>query len=202
MISHQAGHGPNAGSTLYPTIGVMNEITLRPLESVPESELAALSDEVFGYEQPSNLLSEVLAAEGAATRGRLHETATGAFGLAALRGDKLIGWTEGFRVGSNQFHMLNSGVAIAERRSGVYSMLVQAVLDHATAAGYSSIRSLHVAANTPVIVAKLRLGFFIAGFEYSEVYGPLVQLKYLVSEQRRKLYQSRTESLRAALPER
>ena len=176
----------------------MSEITLRPLDTVPEPELAALSNAVFGHEKPSELLADVVAAETAARSAPASEKPPGAFGLAALRGNKLVGWTQGFRVGSNQFHMLNSGVAIAERRSGVYSQLVQAVLDHAQSHGYSTVRSLHIAHNTPVIVAKLRLGFFIAGFEYSEVYGPLVQLKYLIGEQRRSLYQARTESIRPA----
>ena len=177
----------------------MTEITLHPLDTVPESELAALSDEVFGHEQPSELLADVVAAEAAAAQSpQTDERPPGTFGLAALRANKLVGWTQGFRIGSNQFHMLNSGVAIAERRTGVYSQLVQAVLDHAKSHGYSAVRSLHVATNTPVIVAKLRLGFFIAGFEYSEVYGPLVQLKYLVGEQRRNLYNARTQSIRPA----
>jgi ribosomal protein S18 acetylase RimI-like enzyme len=176
----------------------MTDITLRSLNTVPEPELAALSDEVFGHEQPSELLADVVAAEAHAYSVQTDEKQPGTFGLAALRGNKLVGWTEGFRVGSNQFHMLNSGVAVAERRTGVYSQLVQAVLDHAKSHGYSTVRSLHVATNTPVIVAKLRLGFFIAGFEYSEVYGPLVQLKYLVGEQRRRLYRARTESIRPA----
>lgn len=176
----------------------MIEITLLPLDTVPEAELSALSDEVFGHEQPSELLADVVAAEAAARPAQTDEKPPGAFGLAALRGNKLVGWTQGYRVGTNQFHMLNSGVAIAERRTGVYSQLVQAVLDHAKSHGYSTVRSLHVATNTPVIVAKLRLGFFIAGFEYSEVYGPLVQLKYLVGEQRRSLYQARTDSIRPA----
>ena len=176
----------------------MTEITLRPLDTVPATELAALSDEVFGHEQTSELLADVVAAEAAAQSAQTDEKLPGTYGLAALRANKLVGWTQGFRVGSNQFHMLNSGVAIAERRTGVYSQLVQAVLDHAKSHGYSTVRSLHVDANTPVIVAKLRLGFFIAGFEYSEVYGPLVQLKYLIGEQRRSLYKARTESIRPA----
>ena len=92
--------------------------------------------------------------------------------------------------------MLNSGVAIAERRNGVYSQLVRAVLTHVQSQGYIAVRSLHVAANSPVIIAKLRLGFHISGFEYSEVYGPLVQLKYLVGEPRRSLYHTRAAAIR------
>ena len=89
----------------------MTEITFRPLDTVPEPDLAALSDAVFGHEVPSELLADVVAAESAARSPQANERLPGSFGLAALRGNKLIGWTQGFRVGSNQFHMLNSGVA-------------------------------------------------------------------------------------------
>ncbi len=176
----------------------MTEVTLRPLEDTPETELAALSSEVFGDEQASELLADVLAAEARARVDQSAERPQGTFGLAAYRGARLVGWTQGYRVGTNLFHMLNSGVAVAERRSGIYSMLASAVIEHARSQGYVAIRSLHVAANSPVIIAKLRLGFFIAGFEYSEVYGPLVQLRYLVSQTRRELYGARTASLRPA----
>ena len=64
----------------------MTEVTLHPLEVVPESELADLSAEVFGDEQPSELLAEVLAAEAAARGGQADERAQHTFELAAFRG--------------------------------------------------------------------------------------------------------------------
>ena len=50
----------------------------------------------------------------------------------------------------------------------------------------------------PRAIAKLRLGFQVSGFEYSEVYGPLVRLTYLVGEARRNLYKARTVPIRSA----
>ena len=47
---------------------------------------------------------------------------------------------------------------LAERRKGVYSQLVRAVLSHASAKGYASVTSRHVAANSAVIIAKLTPG--------------------------------------------
>ena len=58
------------------------------------------------------------------------------------------------------------------------------------------VNSRHAASNTAVLIAKMRLGFLVSGFEYSEVYGPLVQLSHLVGEARRRLYQARSASLR------
>ena len=94
--------------------------------------------------------------------------------------------------------MLNSGVANPERRKGVYSQLVQTVLGHAESQGYAAVTSRHVAANVGVIIAKLRMGFQISGFEYSEVYGPLVLLTYCVGEPRRGLYRVRATPIRSA----
>ncbi len=176
----------------------MNDIRLQTLTSVPEAELAALQQESFADYEPSRLLAEVIASEAATRPGGTQAQVDCAFGVAAYRGDVLIGWTQGYREGKSQFYMLNSGVAHAERRKGVYSKLVMAVLEHSEAEGYSTVRSRHAAANVAVIIAKLRLGFLVTGFEYSEVYGPLVQLTYWVGQARRKLYKARASPIRPA----
>jgi ribosomal protein S18 acetylase RimI-like enzyme len=176
----------------------MNTLSLVPLDSVARTEIEALEREVFADEVPSKLLAQVLNSEATALGGSNAAGDPDSFGVAALRGGTLVGWTEGYRVGKSHFHMLNSGVSISERRNGVYSQLVRAVIAHAESRGYVAVRSLHVAANSPVIIAKLHLGFQISGFEYSEVYGPLVQLRYLVGKERRDLYKIRTAALRPA----
>jgi ribosomal protein S18 acetylase RimI-like enzyme len=176
----------------------MNDITLRVLEAFPEPAISALQREVFADFEPSTLLAEVLTSESAARAEELLVPGPSAFRVAAFRGDIIVGWTYGYREGKRQFHMLNSGVASAERRKGVYTQLVETVLAHAQAKGYVSVTSRHVAANAAVIIAKLRLGFQVSGFEYSEVYGPLVRLTYLVGEARRNLYRVRAGPIRTA----
>jgi len=176
----------------------MNNITLRYIETADKAELSALQSSVFDDYERSSLLSEVVAAE-AATRpaGALSEVQS-LFGVAAFRNETLVGWSQGYRQGRTEFYMLNSGVAGAERRKGIYSQLVGAILDHATSLGYSKVTSRHAAANSAVIIAKLRLGFQVSGFEYSEVYGPLVQLTYFVNEARKRLYLARAASIRTS----
>jgi len=174
----------------------MNDIVLRPLEEAPPAELASLQSAAFSDFVQSPQLAEVLASESA---GRFHAASPqvhAPFGLAAFRGEVLVGWSQGYREGTNQFYVLKSGVTSAERRKGVYTLLVKALLVHAESQGYSTVRSRHTAANTAVIIAKLKLGFQVSGFEYSEVYGPLVQLTYLVGEARRKLYSTRAAPIR------
>ena len=175
----------------------MNDVVLRVVEAFPEPEISSLRRDVFADFEQSTLLAEVLASESA-LRVKDSPPPQSPFRVAAFRGDVLIGWTYGYREGISQFCMLNSGVASAERRKGVYTQLVHAVLTNARAQGYTSVTSRHVAGNAAVIIAKLRLGFQISGFEYSEVYGPLVRLTYLVGEARQKLYKTRAAPLRSA----
>ena len=42
------------------------------------------------------------------------------------------------------------------------------------------------------VATTLGAGFFVSGFEYSEVYGPLARLSYLPGNLRRNLYQARS----------
>jgi GNAT superfamily N-acetyltransferase len=180
------------------TSGAMSDISLRVVDAFPEPEISSLRGEVFADFEQSALLARVLASESAVRGKESTPPVQSPFRVAAFRGDALIGWTYGYREGSNRFCMLNSGVAGTERRKGVYTQLVQAVLAHAKDQGYASITSRHVADNAAVLIAKLRLGFQVSGFEYSEVYGPLVRLTYLVGEARRNLYKARTVPIRSA----
>ena len=88
--------------------------------------------------------------------------------------------------------MVNSGVSPGLRRRGIYSRLVEATIAHADSHGFFRIISRHVPSNNAVIIPKLRLGFMVSGFEYSEVYGPLVRLTYLIGHKRRELYRARS----------
>jgi L-amino acid N-acyltransferase YncA len=176
----------------------MIDIALRPLESAPSAELAALQSAAFADYAQSKQLAEVIASEYSARSEDASTRVPGRFGLVAFRGETLVGWSQGYREGTNQFYMLNSGVANAERRKGVYSLLVKGMLTHAESQRYLTVRSRHTATNTAVIIAKLKLGFHVSGFEYSEVYGPLLQLTYLVSQARRELYENRASPIRPA----
>jgi ribosomal protein S18 acetylase RimI-like enzyme len=175
----------------------MTDITIRALEEAPTLELAELQRQAFMDYVPSEPLALVLASE-AASRPQEPWSTAGKFGVAAFREETLVGWTQGYRQGTSQFYMLNSGVAASERRRGVYSALVRATLTHAETSGYSTVGSQHIGTNAAVIIAKLKLGFQISGFEYSEVHGPLVRLVYLVGLPRRELYKLRASPIRAA----
>jgi GNAT superfamily N-acetyltransferase len=178
-----------------------SKVTYRVLDTFPEPDYTVLVDEAFSEYEESQLLSEV-AREELAARSDAPDTANDrALRIGAFRGDKLVGWTYARPEGSSILYMINSGVAQDERRIGIYSQLVQLVIEHARSQGYPFIWSRHASNNNAVIVAKLKLGFFVSGFEYSEVYGPLVRLTYLPGEKRRMLQHERSKPIRRARPE-
>ena len=172
----------------------MPNIQYRVLESFPEPAFSVLANNAFSDYAPSRLLTDVLTAEAAAKKWQPGPE-TGALRIGAFLDDVLVGWTSARAEGA-QLHMVNSGVAPTARRQGVYSRLVRMVLDHAMAQGHVSVRSRHAANNNAVIIAKLKQGFFVSGFEYSEVYGPLVRLTHLLGGLRRNLHQARASPIR------
>ena len=192
---------PSVGRRSCQTLSVMNDLVLRVVDEFPEPAFSALAREAFSDYQASELLTDVLNAEAAARApegpAAVHERA---LRIGAFRGDSLVGWTFARAEGANHLHMINSGVASGQRRQGVYSKLTQFVIEHAREQGYVAVHSRHAANNNAVIIAKLKLGFFVSGFEYSEVYGPLVRLSLLLGELRRTLHQARSSPIRRVEP--
>ena len=121
------------------------------------------------------------------------------FEVGAFVGDQLVAWSFSKGEGS-QLHMVNSGVLPNLRRRGIYSSLVEATISYAEANGFSKIFSRHVPSNNAVIIPKLRLGFIVSAFEYSEVYGPLVHLTYITGTKRRELYRVRSAPIVPPVP--
>lgn len=179
----------------------MTDLQFRVVDTFPEPEFTALTREAFSDYEPSALLTEVLNGEADARPERANSINDGALRMGAFRGDTLVGWTYSRHEGSKHFHMINSGVAVAARRQGIYSELVRRTIENANSRGYVALQSRHAANNNAVIIAKLKLGFFVSGFEYSEVYGPLVRLTFLLGELRRELYRERSSPIRGVNPE-
>jgi ribosomal protein S18 acetylase RimI-like enzyme len=173
----------------------MPDVLLRELDSFPEPEFSALVREAFSDYQESQLLTDALSQEAAARGGHASPSSADEFRLAAFDGGRLVAWTYAKPQGSH-LQMINSGVSPAYRRQRVYSRMVELVIAHAKSHGLVSVLSRHAADNNAVIIAKLKLGFFVSGFEYSEVYGPLVRLTCLLGDGRRALHRARAGPIR------
>ena len=172
----------------------MSQPQLRILDSFPEPEFSALRDVAFrDFGAQSTLLSDVLDDE--AKRRSLVSEADSASSqqlrIGAFLDDRIVGWSYS-RYEDGQLNMVNSGVLPEFRGLGIYTGLVKATIEYADAHGFLKIVSRHVPSNNAVIIPKLRLGFVVSAFEYSEVYGPLVHLTYLNGDKRRELYQKRS----------
>ncbi len=109
------------------------------------------------------------------------------FCLVAYHKDEIIGWSFGRQVDRESFYMVNSAVMPDFRRKGIYSALVERMVQEAASQGFQIIFGRHVATNSPVIAAKLKLGFVITGMELSDSYGQLVHLSYYTNPTRRKI---------------
>jgi len=194
-ICHHAGIFSNPGREQGPSVA-MSEPVFKVLDGFPEPAHADLAKRAFSDDEPSAMLAGVLEAERAA-RVVAPPPEADALRIGAFVGGGLVGWTYARGDG---VHLLsiNSGVSPDHRRRGIYTGLVDRVLAHARERGYVSVQSRHAAGNNAVIIPKLKLGFFVSGFEYSEVYGPLVRLTYLVSEPRRELHRVRARPISPA----
>ena len=98
--------------------------------------------------------------------------------LALLKGDELIGFSFGWQETSTTFFMAASLVIPEYRRSGLYTELVKKVLQITKEKGFQSVASFHIATNNPVIISKLKIGFFISGMQLDAIHGVLVKLIY------------------------
>lgn len=178
----------------------MTAVQYRVVNGFAEPEFSEAQREAFaGLELPSLELARLVESEAAlgpapgSAVPRMNE-----FRLGAYEQDRLVGWTYGWMDGSRSFYMSASGVRPSARRQGIYSQLVSRVIDHCRQRGCTSVHSRHIALNNPVLIAKLKLGFFIAGYSYSEALGPIVHLKCVLTEQRLALLRLRAAPLRPA----
>lgn len=117
--------------------------------------------------------------------------------LALLKGDEMIGWSYGWQdsVHHGDYYMAASLVLPEFRYQGLYSALVNKILEETRKEGFSAIRSRHVMTNTPVIIAKLKLGFTINGFEQDETMGTLIRMIYHNDEMRRNATEFRAGNI-------
>jgi GNAT superfamily N-acetyltransferase len=115
--------------------------------------------------------------------------------MAAFDGERFVGCSSGwFEFGGN-FYIGLSAVDPAYRRQGIYSRLLRAMELAVRDRGGLLISSQHVATNSPVLIAKLKLGYVIAGTEYVEPMGLLVRLVLHLAPERRALFEQRTGTL-------
>jgi ribosomal protein S18 acetylase RimI-like enzyme len=169
-------------------------IAVRQVEAFDKAALDALTGPIFGDAARRDHLDELigpeLAARNAALRDGLPQPER--IRIAAFAGTALVGVSSGWFEPGGNFYIGLSAVEPTHRRRGIYSRLLQTMEAAVRERGAIVITSQHVASNNAVLIAKLKLGYVIAGTEYVEPMGLLVRLVQHLAPERRALFVERT----------
>lgn len=172
-------------------------IDIRQVEIFDEAALKAIAEPIFGDTARQQHLKELIGPEAAERHAELRQSLPKAerIRIGAFDGDRLVGYSQGwFEVGGN-FYIGSSAVDPDCRRQGVYTRLLRAIEQVVRERGAITISSQHVATNNAVLIAKLKLGYVIAGTEYVDAMGLLVRLVLHLTAQRGALFAARTGML-------
>ena len=111
--------------------------------------------------------------------------------LIAEKDNQIIGWSVGHQLNRSDFFMGNSAVMPEYRNQGIYTKMLDKVVNRLKQKGYQTITSKHKMSNNAILVPKLKYGFVISGFEVSDEYGCLVELCYFTKPERKELHEIR-----------
>lgn len=100
--------------------------------------------------------------------------------------DAPVGWSYGMMIDTSTFFMCSSGILPEQQRRGIYGAWLGRFLPYLHEIGYERVTSNHMVNNRPVLIAKLKAGFYVSGVTLDERYGAQVSLTYFFYEDRRE----------------
>jgi len=118
------------------------------------------------------------------------------FNICIFKNDEFCGWFTGDQYNHETFYMRNSAILPAHRRKGLYTALMNEVLNRVEKMGFQIVLSRHTTTNNSIIIPKLKAGFLITALEVSDRFGTLVHLSYFFNEKRRLVMKFRSGDLR------
>lgn len=100
--------------------------------------------------------------------------------LVAEKSDEIVAFSTGWQssIDPFEFYMAISVVKTEHRKNGLYSFMIDKILEITNAEGFHTLSSRHSVLNNSVLIAKLKKGFHIAAMEIDASLGPLVKLNY------------------------
>lgn len=116
--------------------------------------------------------------------------------LCVFKGEEFCGWFTGDQYNNETFYMRNSAILPEHRRKGLYTFLMNEVLERVRNLGFQIVLSRHTNTNSSIIIPKLKAGFIITGMELSDRFGTLVHLSYYFNETRRQILEFRAGELK------
>jgi GNAT superfamily N-acetyltransferase len=118
--------------------------------------------------------------------------------VGAFCGERLVGWSHAWLQPGGHLYVGNSAIVPEHRRQGLYTRLIGALEDEARALGCTRIDSHHRAANSAVLIAKLKAGYTIVGTEFSVEMGLLVKMSKQLDDRRDAVFHARAGVLEGA----
>ena len=118
--------------------------------------------------------------------------------LLLVRGGEVVGAFWGQQEAWGRYYMVTSVVAPALRGRGVYAAMLARIVATARDAGFQEVTSRHRADNNAILIAKLKVGFTIGGFEISTRWGLLVHLRRYLLESLEAVHRYRVDGSDAA----
>lgn len=95
---------------------------------------------------------------------------------------------KGFPTSANAYLMDISVVHPEYRRQGVYTALMDVILDYTQRAGFSVVHSTHCPSNLSILIAKMKKGFYICAMNISPEFGPEITLSFFHNETCKKAF--------------
>ena len=172
-------------------------LDIRQVDIFDDAALQAIAEPIFGDAARQQYLKELIGPEAAERHAALRQSLPKAerIRIGAFDGERLVGYSQGWFEPGGNFYIGSSAVDPDHRRQGVYTRLLNAVEQAVRERGGISISSQHVATNNAVLIAKLKLGYVIAGTEFSDAMGLLVRLVLQLTVERAALFAARTGML-------
>lgn len=141
---------------------------------------------------------EIMTEEEAGSLKKLRKNTENKFTLRLyiLKGNKKIGWFVGEQKDDETFYMRNTGIFQKYQGLNIYKNFLPKLLVILKEKGFQKITSSHSVTNNRIIIAKLKAGFIITGFEISDMFGLMVNLTYFFNDVRRKIIKFRVGEIK------
>ncbi len=105
--------------------------------------------------------------------------------------NKAIAMIRGWQKNFDSYYMQFTAVHTDYRKKGIYSAIVDRILDYTKMLGFSRVLSCHAPFNNAVLIAKLKKDFKIIGMDVDAALGINVLLCYFHNENLKKAFEFR-----------
>ncbi|MBE7450577.1 MAG: hypothetical protein HS111_17255 [Kofleriaceae bacterium] len=110
---------------------------------------------------------------------------------AVRRDGELVAMFSGEQRSDGVYRMWHTNIRADHRRRGIYGHILRGTIAYTRALGFDTITSEHAPSNNAILIAKLRAGFRVYGFELDPGAGPSLVLRYFHNPEHLAAYELR-----------